>query len=246
MKLSTILTTTWLSEREAKLYLSCLKFGSCPASRVANDVGENRTTVYHALLDLCKQWIASKMTKNDSSYFSVISPDELVARYEENVISLKKKLPELYSLYEAYDMKSKVKFYEWLEAVKHMYLDKLNHWRDVYVFLGMNGINSHLKSFMYEEYLEKKLKQNVTSHVILKQTKENKSFTDGDHKENRKSLIIDSPLLNLDCEIDMYGENIVAIITWSDKMVSWIIIENQNIHDALKSFFDLIWEKYSW
>jgi len=245
MNIEDLLKKTGLWEREAKIYLSCIKFHSSPASKIADDIKNNRTTTYHTLLDMCKQWYIHKVKKNNTHYFSAISPDELIQRHENNLKSLKEKLPELYSLYEAYNIKSRVNFYEWVESVKHAYLDKLNHWKNIYVFLWVNWINPQLKKFMYSEYIKTKLKKNITSHVILKKTSENQKFIVPDQKENRKSLLIDDPLLNLDCEIDLYWENRIAIITWSDQIVSCIIIENQNIYNALKSFFDLIWKNYS-
>lgn len=71
------------SDREAKIYLTCLELWNTIVSSIAKHSWENRITTYSILKDFKLRNIAREITRNKVKYFSVISPEELLKQEEE-------------------------------------------------------------------------------------------------------------------------------------------------------------------
>ena len=81
--LSELLQDYGLSKTEAQSYLTVLELWTAPVSSIARRSGENRVTVYSALKNLVKKWIAIETPKRNSTYYTVIWPDVLIKKFEE-------------------------------------------------------------------------------------------------------------------------------------------------------------------
>jgi sugar-specific transcriptional regulator TrmB len=100
------------SEKEAKVYLAGLSLGSAPGSTIARHAGEKRVTVYAILKELIKKGIFTSIVRKEITYFSPISPEQLVYIYEEKYTTLKEKLPELIAMVETIGNKPKMRYFE--------------------------------------------------------------------------------------------------------------------------------------
>ena len=78
-------------------------------------------TVYAILKELIKRGIFTSVIRDEITYFSPISPEQLTYIYEEKYKTLKERLPELTAIMETIGNKPKVEFYEGIEGVEHVY-----------------------------------------------------------------------------------------------------------------------------
>lgn len=91
-------STVWITEKEEKIYLAWLELGSAPASSIARQANEIRSTVYSILKEFKKQGIVQEIKRKEISYFSVISPEMLLRKLEDKYTTFKENFLNLWCL----------------------------------------------------------------------------------------------------------------------------------------------------
>ena len=126
------------------------------------------------------------------TYFSVISPELLLRDLEDKYISFKEKIPQFLVLAEAFGAKPKVQFFESIEGVKNMYEDLLGSQTEISSFLGIEHTNKELLSYLYKDFLVKRIRNDIHAKVILSDTGENKKYAGIDKKAKKESIVINA------------------------------------------------------
>lgn len=111
-ELITSLQTYGFSDKEARIYLTCLELGSSLASTIARRAEINRGTAYSILEDFKRKGIANESIKDELKYFSVLSPELLFKREEERYENMKSKLPDLMAVTSKYGIRPRTQFFE--------------------------------------------------------------------------------------------------------------------------------------
>jgi sugar-specific transcriptional regulator TrmB len=123
----TILTKIGLKEKEAKIYLFCLKSGKSLVSDIAKHCELNRTSTYAIIDNLVDSGILHYSINNNVKYFAAADPEFLIERNARNLEKaqknhelIEKTLPELNKIKNA--AKSiKIDYYEGLQGIKQIY-----------------------------------------------------------------------------------------------------------------------------
>lgn len=242
--LTSLLEQFGFSEKEAKVYLSCLELWHAPVSSIARNIGENRVTTYSILKNLAAKWIAQTTIKNKSTYYSVISPDKFLQNYQSKVSAFEEKLPEFMAIANKFDNKPKVKFFEWVEGLKKIYEDELESEKEtISAFLWVEEVSPKLLDYLNLHFLPQRIKMNIHAKVLLchQDKKDNYSVYN-----SSKKLLTEYKVLNFDFvkffnEINIYGNDKVAVMMFSEDEMSGLIIQSKKFHDTMKSIFDLVW-----
>lgn len=242
--LNEVLKNYWFSEKEAKVYLASLELGNAIASSVARKAEENRVTTYSILKELISRWIINEIQKNWVKYFSAISPEELIKHEEQKLEKLKWVLPELMAISNAYNNKTKVYFYDWLNKVKELFLEIVDEWDNLnepfLVFVGTQNMDDRFREFFDWEFKEYRLKQKNPTKAIISDSNSNYSKY---HQENHNTLIIEDEVFEMWNEIVIYWWK-VAILSYNKDEIYWLVIESKVLSKWLKSMFNLIWKSH--
>lgn len=229
------------SDKEARIYLTCLELGSSLASTIARRAEINRGTAYSILEDFKRKWIVSENIKDELKYFSVLSPETLFKREEEKYEQMKSMLPDLLAITEKIGNRPKTQFFEGFEGLKQIFEGVLNAWKKMTVpylsFVGTNKMDPRVEEYIYNEFIPQRKKIKTKTKAIMSRNKS--QYTDY-HKKSHNTLIVDKPLFELGNEIVVYGTNKVAILMYDTAEMSWLTIESQTLHDGLTSLFTLI------
>nr|MDD3720589.1 helix-turn-helix domain-containing protein [Candidatus Gracilibacteria bacterium] len=242
--LNEVLKNYGFSDKEAKIYLSCLELGNAIASSIARKAGENRVTTYSILKELISRGIINELQKNGVKYFSAISPEELIKHEEQKLEKLKGVLPELMAISNAYNNKTKVYYYDGLNKVKELFIeivdegDYLNE--PFLVFVGTQNMDERFKEFFDGEFKEYRLKQKTPTKAIISDRNSNYSKY---HQENHNTLIIEDEVFEMGNEIVIYGAK-VAILSYNKDEIYGLVIESKVLSKGLKSMFNLIRKTY--
>ncbi len=94
-KIIQLLKNLWLSEKEAKIWLTTFKIWPKPASEIAKNLLFERTSTYRILQKLEKQWLISNEIINWIQYFYVESEDILQKILTDKINSLQNFLSEI-------------------------------------------------------------------------------------------------------------------------------------------------------
>lgn len=235
-----ILRDYGLSEKEAQVYLTSLSLGSAPASSIARKMNENRVTVYSILKKFTTDGIAYSITKKNTTFYHVISPDDLLKNLEIKYTKFKEKLPELHAIASLGWNKPKVQFFEGVEGLKQLYLDTLSSTVDGESFLGDEKTNEDVEKRLFNEYLPQRIKKWLKFRVIVANKEQSKYY----YKVTEEALITKKHIWGLafgiQWEIQLYGPNKVAISMDHDDELSWLLIESAQFYTSMKNIFDFI------
>lgn len=236
-----------LSAKEAKLYLVCLELGNAPVSSIARRLGENRVTTYSNLKNLVKRGIVIESLKNKSTYYSVVTPQQLLDKLQKKYDSIKEKLPEFLAIANKYDNKPKVQFFEWLEGLKNVYEWIILYWweempkADPYLTFTWTGdIDPRFQDYLVNEFAPWRLKFPRKTRSILAKSYENRYARY--HTDRHDYLIVKDPIFDFSDEIVIYGKDKVAIAMYSTEDMCGLIITSKTLHQTLKSLFNLVWK----
>jgi len=166
-KLIAVLKEYGLSEKEAKIYLVTLELGSAPASTIARRAGIKRVTAYALLQDLKTKQIAQSIDKGGVTHFQVVDPNTLLKKIEDKYALLKEQLPALVALTDQYSNKPRIQYFEGVVGLKELYEDLLTSSEPICAFLGMHVIAPELATYLYDEFLPRRVAKKIKAKVIL-------------------------------------------------------------------------------
>jgi HTH-type transcriptional regulator, sugar sensing transcriptional regulator len=232
-----------LTEKEAKVYASLLELGETSIQRVAKKAKIKRTSVYNVIDTLKEKGLISTTFKKRRKLYSASDPRDLGLKMDEQKAVLRKIMPELLSIANFIDKKPRIKFYDGIEGIKEIYLDSLKYpGQPVWAWVADAVLTDYFDREFLEYYIPKRVENKIMAYVITPDSPklEAYKYKEKDEKSLRKTRI-DPESSGIEVEIDIYGNNKVAIMSFTEGF--GIIIESQKIYNTLKSIFDVAWKK---
>lgn len=235
-----------LSEKEAKVYLANLELGSSSVQDIARKAGVNRPTTYVQIESLITKGLSSSLIRGKKRYFNAESPEQLerlldiqTKKIEDKKDNLKSILPELKNIFNLSEEKPKVRFFEGLEGFRAMQLDILR--TDIKTFEEVTPIDDAYKIFPSKLHQQRQKIINKFKTIptrIIYTSKKGKflPFEEGALMHR----FVPTEKFPFAAEIDIYGENKIAVFSMKNRPVG-VIIENKEITSTLRMLFDLAW-----
>jgi sugar-specific transcriptional regulator TrmB len=168
-----------LSEKEAKLYILCLKTGEASANRLIELSGIPRGTVYDILGKLKSKGLLSSIIKEKTSYFLANDPKILIKTLDEKKTEIQKILPDLNKLNKTIPKSITIEILEGSSGIKKVLDDVLEDCSQV-IIMGseMNAreiIKHHPQNFRINRIKNKiKIKNILEESKIARQLKNDK------------------------------------------------------------------------
>jgi len=229
-----LLKNYWFSEKEAKVYLTCLELWTAITSIISRNSWEKRTTVYAVLKELKIKWIAQELVKNGVKYYSVITPKQLLENEERKVKKLEESMPELLAISNSFGNKPKVYFYDGFDRVKELFNEIIDEWNSAkepfLSFVWTQDMDPRFEDFFENVFIKYRVKQKATTRAIIADTKSNYSRY---HLEKQDAIIVDDPIFNMWNEIVLWW-NKVWILSYNTDEIYWLIIESEILSSWLK------------
>ncbi len=238
-----VLKAYGLSEKEAQVYLVALQMGRSPASSLARKAGLNRGTTYTLLQQLKEKQVMQSIEYKGVTHFFAITPEMLFKKLEEKYESFKQQLPAFAALAEQYDNRPRIQYFEWVAGLKALYEDLLTSQNTIYAFLGTQTIAPALESYLYEDFLPRRIAAKISAKVLLWPAPENKKYVGNDKKTLKQCKIIKDDAFAMDVEINLYGPNKIAIALFSADEMSWFIVHSSRLYASLLSIFTVLWKQ---
>ncbi len=239
-----VLQDIWFSDREAKIYLAWLETWLAPASKIAKYANERRVTTYQTLLQMSKKQWVKQVVKNNVSQYEMVSPKELWTIYTKRVWLLNEKIPEMVALMNNFSSKPIVKYYQWREQLKELFNKIVFDWfkmnQDDYFlsFLWTWDVDKEFSNRLSTEFKRYRLTCPTRSRFLLSEWDHEYLKYNMKHHEFR---LVKDPIFKIANQIVIYGDLKVAILMYNADELSWVVIQSQSFHDALKWIFYTIW-----
>lgn len=242
----TILTGIGLSEMQAKIYLYLIEHGLTVTSKIANGIGEKRTTIYSALDKLEKLGLVEKRDKGKISAYSPGHPAVLetiaekrlrgVARQARN---LENNLPSIINYYNEYQHKPGVATFYGREGTKMIWNKILGVKQTLYFVRSQ--YDSKTDRDALTKFKEERVRLGITAENIAASEFLNEGNAETEKKFLLKRTLLPANEYSSPIEIDIFGDN-VAFVNHAKNGMS-TLIESPEIADAMRQFF-LFSKKY--
>ncbi len=233
-----ILESVGLTRNQSEVYLSLLKLGSATAQQIINESGMHRSRVYDSLDKLQEQGLVSSVVKDFKKYFQAVSPNKLYSFLDEKKQALKDIMPQLENLEGMKKEEIDASIYKGKEGLKtiHTEMLKLKKGEEICVLGAKALIYSELEYYI-PHFEKNRVKQGIKWKLLWDNEKA---------KEKAKRLnLMEGKVLPKSFEskgvVNIFGDK-VAIFLWKEKYPSAFMIENKDIADSFRKWFDLIWK----
>ncbi|MFC1697948.1 TrmB family transcriptional regulator [Nanoarchaeota archaeon] len=234
-----ILKEIGLSKNESKVYLTLIKNGGSTACKIAEISHVYRANVYEALDKLIRKGFATYITKNKTKIFHAASPNSLLLSLKEKENKLMSILPSMELNHELAEVKGEAQIFEGVKSFTKV-LTQLLTYNETINLWGIPKVSiSKLKYFIsnwHRERIRKKIHINV---IYNSNASDRVDYLNENVKyHGARSL---PPEYDTTVETGVCGD-LVLLIDWRDP-ITIILIKNQNLADAYKMYFNVLWDK---
>ena len=245
-----ILQQTLLSKEQAIVYAALVKNGPLPAGKLYQKTPLKRSLVYKVLDQLTGLGLVKADTKTAKiAIFSAEHPAKLKELFEKKQLEasqaqsiLESIMPALVSDFNLVSGKPLIRVFEGVAGLKKVYEDTLlvpNN--TIFALLSPAAIEPELKNWLDDFYVKKRASLKITAQVIVADSKETGSYSNLDKKYLRETVLIPQEQYPIGIEIDIYGTNKTAFISFRKEELIAVILESAAVYTSMKTFFNLAW-----
>jgi HTH-type transcriptional regulator, sugar sensing transcriptional regulator len=231
------------SDKEANVYISLLELGKGTVSHIARKAGINRTTGYDILDTLIRRNLVSISGKEPKQEYVAESPDRLekfiernIKKQQHNLEKAESLIPQLKSIHNKKG-RPRIKFYEGKEGLVQVYEDTLTATETIRAYATIDDMHNTLPGY-FPQYYKRRADKGIKIRSIFPRTTQALERVRYNKHEARESALVPYDKYHFSPEIDIY-DNRVMIASWREQL--GIIIESQEIADAMKKIFELSW-----
>jgi sugar-specific transcriptional regulator TrmB len=227
--------------KEANLYLAALELGESNIQQLAKKSGVKRTTAYDIIESLKKKGLMSQALVGKKTVFHATDPRKLENEIEEQRHVVKRAMPELLAIANTLDSKPKVSFFEGHEGIRDVYMDTLNYPdQELLAWVAEEAVEHFDLDFLNNHYLPKRVEKKIWVRAIAPDGEEMRKYKGTDEKSLRKTRLTDADAFGLDVEINLYGKNRIALMSFEEGF--GMVIESKKIFDTLRNIFEMNWK----
>ncbi len=244
-----ILKELGLNEQEAQVYGSLLELGQSVVSPIAALAKVNRTSCYNILESLVQKKMVSKARFRGKLAYSVDNPTQIITNLEEEKKQLEATLekakalqPELTRRYTQRYTKPIIKYVEGIEGIKELYEDSLrcvNKIEGLRAYSSPQDVRDELDDYV-DWYFDQRTARSIPIRTIVPDKEHGKQLKRDAHKFMRTVRLIPKEKFDFSPEIYLY-DNKFTVMSFKEKF--GFLIESKEIVDALKTAWDLAWER---
>lgn len=247
MDIDKVLQSFKFSDKETAVYLALLELETATATQIADHSGINRSTVYVIIETLQKRGLIS-INKEESSVTNYIAspPERLLQlaeeeakRYQHLVGQIHNILPELKSRYRGNKPRPRVRFYEGKEGLISAYEDTLTAGETIRAYASIENMHEAIPGY-FPDYYKRRSSKGIAIRSIHPDTEEARDRTTYNKEELRDSALVPADKYSFSPEINIY-DNKVVFMSLIEKFS--LIIESEELADALKKAFELAWKE---
>lgn len=236
-----------LTKAQIKVYLALFELGSSLASAIARKSGVERSMTYQILSVLTRNGMVSSVIKENRKYFIAAEPERLLDILKEkeeqlaqNKNEVKSLITELKILRHSKPEALHVTVYAGLDGFKTVMNDILKEKKDYYI-LGYTAKSTKIAKYWYTHWNNKRVKLKLSRFLLIPPTVKRK-----DALKHPFTFVKELPLQYIApsrSSTTIYGKDKVLLFLPLEKDFTGIIIQNKEIHNSYKDFFDILWMK---
>ncbi len=239
-RFSSLLSEFNLEEREARVYLSCLKLGQATAGQISDDATIQRTYTYPILESLFDKGLVSEVEIRGKKTYSAVSIEHFKEIQANKLARLEATLPELKALQLLVGDRPKVRFLEGKEGIFAAQQETLELPRggEILAYATAEGFYKHDPDFALRGIRER-VKRGIRARALAADTEETRKYTDHDKKQLRTTRLVPAETFPFTNEINIWS-NKVSIMSMQGELLA-VVIESESVASTQRSIFELAW-----
>ena len=225
-----------LSDREAKVYLICVKTGRATANRIAELAGLARSTTYDVLERLKSLGLVSTASVDNKMQFIVNDPSSLITSLDERKAAIRRIMPSLKETYRQVEDRPRAEVFQGKIAIIKL-LDEILQSAKSLKVIGSQGNALEKVGYHPEKFRLKRLERKTRVKQILEVSPESRRVWNDKYTQVRflKSL-------NESKEAIFLLEDCVYHIVFQYE-ISAIRIRSKDHAKAMEILFDELWNR---
>ncbi|MDB5190029.1 MAG: transcriptional regulator TrmB [Parcubacteria group bacterium] len=243
-KLKEALISLGLPQKEAAVYLALLELGRSSVSQISRKAAVNRATGYVILDSLITKGLVSISGKEPKQEYVAESPDALPQLFKNQQEEARSKEVraqelslELKSIQKVGD-RPRVRFYEGTDGIKSVFEDSLTATSGkIIAFTSIEDQHVSIPNY-FPEYYQRRKRNKIFMRSIFPDTPMGAERQSANEDEYRESVLVPAETYGIHPAINVY-DNKLMIASFREKL--GIIIESEEIADAMKKIFELAW-----
>jgi HTH-type transcriptional regulator, sugar sensing transcriptional regulator len=247
MSLLDNLLTFGFSPSEAKTYLSLLEQGELSVGEISTRAELSRAGTHEALNAILSRGLVEVRREGRNTYYKSAHPNVLFGMLEEKKREEERKQNEmtdtirgLIGMFQVSESKPGVRFFEGVEGLQALYLETLKENTNIDAILSPTTPPETLKHWLNDVYTKKRVELDIPARVIVS-TRVTDEYIQNSTTALRDVRIVPEDQYPIQIEINIFGNNRVAFISYSTKELFGVLIDSPAISVSMKSFFALAW-----
>lgn len=229
------------TEKEAKIFLLIIQYGSSAASTLARLSGIKRTTVYNILNSLVAKGVVSYFRQGAYTYFQIDDLNKLVL-YEKERVNTAKILIDNLKIYTGAQQNIQVNYYRGLEGYLNVYTEMLEVKPKEILCWTDNSFEKHFTQQQDLINLKDRVKKNIYIRILMKENQRARDFKKEDKGCLRETRIIPADRYSFDSTVFVY-QDYVAFFDFHEPITA-IRINHPGIYVMMKEIFETCWPLY--
>ncbi len=245
LMLANLLKSLSLTNKEIEVFLKVVELGAQPASQIARVTGMPRNTVRSILDVLVAKGLMVRTRRANTQYYSPEKKETLIQQLKLKRLRMDDEIDQQISLLETYGdelverqwakSRPKVSFYEGVSGLEKVYEDTLTATNGLRSWASTDEMLETMPDY-FKTYFKRRAAKGIRMRSIHPDTPSALDITSRDKEELRDSRLVPKEEFYWTPEVQIYDGK-VNIASWKEKL--GIIIESEEIADALGTFFEM-------
>ncbi|KKU26539.1 MAG: Transcriptional regulator, TrmB [Candidatus Magasanikbacteria bacterium GW2011_GWA2_46_17] len=227
-----------IKEKPAQVYTALLTLGSSSVMDVAKKASLKRPMVYIYLEELLSDGFVQKITIGKKEYYQAVSPKFLETKLEQNLLQLKKEMPELELLHEQGQGRPKITIFEGEKGLNLVY-EEISKTRELMFWSDLFAVEKLFPN-IYRKINQATAEKKIYTREIIADTADARASarrwaaTAGEHYDSRLAT---GPIYN----DSVIYDNVVAMFRLQQQNLFVVRIEDPTIAITMKTIYEMAW-----
>jgi sugar-specific transcriptional regulator TrmB len=235
-----------LAQKEIRFFEVCFTSGPISINEAAKLARLQRSTAYLTAQDLIGKGLIIEdfshyrkkvMAVDGEKLMKIIANRQRTLRRQE--LELQEKLPELQALYQASEIRPKVKVYEGNNGLLSVWRDILSAKSEILLWTNQEKENLFFTPLLHQKFVTERIKKGMQIKVLAVNNPKGKELLKNDQASLRQTKLLPKDV-NFSAETYIY-DNKFAILDYTKDIIG-IIIESEQMTNSHKAIFDMNWK----
>jgi sugar-specific transcriptional regulator TrmB len=228
-----------LSDKEAKVYLTCLKLGASTANRISSSTELRRSTTYDILESLKSKGLIGSFVKDKKLYFQASEPLELISLLRSKEEKIRAIIPQLEKIKATVAEKPKVELFEGIQGVTVL-LEKLYAEKELLLYGSAHKASETLKHIP-ESLARRRVELGIELRAVFEHSKY-ATFRIEDPKIKKFTQMRFLDIMQAFPSVTFIAGDQVGILTVEKEIVGIRIVDKE-ISKTQKLIFENFWKQ---